>query len=406
MSDSVKTWIFIAIVALLVLLLAASWEREPELTPYSRLLTHLEVAQVESVDATLTGPGNAARFHVHLVGGESFDTVGPLGDELLRRLAAGGVPIEVHAPVETPWWRSPAFLIAVVLLLVFLWLVLRKATGGNVWQEMKSAPGRLLEEAELTGCFADVVGCEAAKTALRELVAGLRAEAPGAGRVLLTGPPGNGKTHLARALAGEAGIPFRSVTATAFVEMFVGVGAARVRALFEVLGKAAPCIVFLDEFDAIAKRRQPGHRGHEGEEREQALSELLAALDGFEAQPPGVALVAATNRVDLLDEAILRPGRFDRVVEVPPPDAASRLALFKRCIGEHPVDPALDIDGFVEETAGLSCAALVALVEAARGRAGHEVVGDASLREARADVMAGRVPVTKSEALGGDPDGG
>jgi len=337
-----------------------------------------------------------------------FRTVRVEDPELLADLRARGVEIEGVQPSAWPellGWLLPFALIA------FFWIyVLRRAAGGmgGVGQSAMGfgkSRARLVAENDVKVSFRDVAGCDEAKAELAEVVeflkqpqrfTGLGAKIPKG--VLLVGPPGTGKTLLARAVAGEAGVPFYSLSGSDFVEMFVGVGAARVRDLFLQASQNAPCIVFIDELDAIGRAR--GVRvGNVNDEREHTLNQLLVEMDGFEANE-GVILLSATNRPDVLDAALLRPGRFDRPVVLDSPDVTARKAILEVHARGKPLAPDVDLGTIARSTPGFSGADLAnAMNEAAiaTARLGLREITQAVLEEAVEKVVAG--PERKSRRL-------
>src|SRR5579862_3910519 len=266
--------------------------------------------------------------------GTGFETVRVDDPDLTRDLAAHGV--KVTGVVETSFWHDAAGWLIPIVVLGFLWIVVlrRMGQGGqNGFLTVGRSKAKVYMEKDVDVRFSDVAGVDEAKEELREVIDFLKTPAR-FGRlgaklpkgVLLVGPPGTGKTLLARAVAGEAGVPFFSISGSDFVEMFVGVGAARVRDLFEQAKQKAPCIIFVDELDALGKARGIGPVTHE--EREQTLNQLLVELDGFDPRV-GVILMAATNRPEILDPALLRAGRFDRQILVDRPDKLARLAILR-----------------------------------------------------------------------------
>jgi cell division protease FtsH len=243
-------------------------------------------------------------------------------------------------------------------------------TGGNKALSFGKARAKLVSEKSVKITFADVAGIEEAKSEVQEIIDFLKdpqkfqklgGKIPKG--VLLVGAPGTGKTLLARAIAGEAGVPFFSISGSDFVEMFVGVGASRVRDLFDQAKKNAPCIIFIDEIDAVGRHRGAGLGGGH-DEREQTLNQLLVEMDGFEANQ-GIIIIAATNRPDVLDPALLRPGRFDRQVVVPQPDVKGRLEILKVHSKDIPLDESVDLDKIARGTPGFSGADLQNLVNEA-----------------------------------------
>ncbi|MFC6591754.1 ATP-dependent zinc metalloprotease FtsH [Deinococcus lacus] len=288
-------------------------------------------------------------------------------------------------------------LIVTALILLLLWRTLR--AQNNPAQTFGKTGAALVNESSVSARFSDVAGCDEAKADLAEVVDFLRhpqryhrlgARIPHG--LLLVGPPGSGKTLLARAVAGEAGVAFFSVSGSDFVEMFVGVGAARVRDLFAQARKNAPCIIFIDEIDAVGRKRGFGFQGND--EREQTLNGLLVEMDGFSEQGTGqeIVVLAATNRPDVLDAALLRPGRFDRQVVVDAPDVRGRETILRLHARKKPLDPSVDLALVARCTAGMVGADLENLLnEAALGaaRAGRERIEPGDLDEARDRVLMG-----------------
>ncbi len=296
-----------------------------------------------------------------------------------------------------------------IVIMIFLWTFIARRMGGGPGQSILSigkSRARLVADKDTGVTFDQVAGCEEAKFELHEVVDFLknpkRYEAIGARipkGVLLVGPPGTGKTLLARAVAGEAKVPFYSISGSDFVEMFVGVGAARVRDMFQQAKASAPCIIFIDELDAIGRQRGV-HIGAVNDEREQTLNQLLVEMDGFEANA-GVILLAATNRPEVLDKALLRPGRFDRQIVVDAPDAEGRAAILKVHSRNKPLAPDVDLPRIARATPGFSGADLAnAMNEAAllAARRHSKVIAQVDLEEAIEKVVAG--PERKSRRLG------
>ncbi len=273
---------------------------------------------------------------------------------------------------QSIWKTSLLFqLVPIVIILVFLIILMRQLqVGGGKAMSFGKSRAKLLNENQTKLTFEDVAGIEEAKNELEEIVDFLKDPKKFTrlgGRipkgVLLVGPPGTGKTILAKAIAGEAGVPFFSISGSDFVEMFVGVGASRVRDLFEQAKKQAPCIIFIDEIDAVGRQRGAGLGGGH-DEREQTLNQLLVEMDGFETNE-GVILIAATNRADVLDPALLRPGRFDRRVHVPKPDVRGRRGILKVHTRKTPMSSDVDLDILAQGTSGFSGADLANLVNEA-----------------------------------------
>ncbi len=334
---------------------------------------------------------------------EGFVTGRVQDDNLVAFLERHRVPF--RAVASSSWkeqWPWMLYLLVTIGFLVFVWggLFRRMAAGPSGAIAFGRNRSRIYTEKDVGVRFDDVAGVEEAKEELREIIEFLRnpqkyrrlgARTPKG--VLLVGPPGTGKTLLARAVAGEAKVPFLSISGSEFVEMFVGVGAARVRDLFEQAAKSAPCIVFIDEIDALGRSRASAHLGGTGtnEEREQTLQQLLVEMDGFEPHQ-SVVIMAATNRPEVLDPALLRPGRFDRQIVVDRPDRAGRLAILRVHARKVPLDDDVDLDELAKRTPGFAGADLANLVNEAAllaARAGRERVTMADFSRAVDRVVAG-----------------
>ena len=297
--------------------------------------------------------------------------------DLLKILTENDVDIAVtHTKLANPWQQAVSSLIFPVLLIGGLFFLFRRSQngsgggGGNPAMSFGKSKARLQMEPSTQVTFSDVAGVEGAKLELTEVVDFLKSPdrftAVGAKipkGVLLVGPPGTGKTLLAKAVAGEAGVPFFSISGSEFVEMFVGVGASRVRDLFEQAKKNAPCIVFIDEIDAVGRQRGAGMGGG-NDEREQTLNQLLTEMDGFEGNS-GIIIVAATNRPDVLDSALMRPGRFDRQVTVDRPDYAGRLQILNVHAKDKTLSKDVDLDKVARRTPGFTGADLANLLNEA-----------------------------------------
>jgi len=375
------------LLALMLLLIGQSWwqqSRQLEMVPYNefeKALADGRIAEVVVSDRTLTG-----RLAVPGTGGKTALITPRVEPDLAARLDRYGVPyirvIESTFFRDLLSWILPVLVLAAIWLFVFRRLAERQQGMGGFMSVGKSR-AKVYVEANTGVTFADVAGVDDAKQELQEVVGFLKHPAD-YGRlgaripkgVLLVGPPGTGKTLLARAVAGEAGVPFFSISGSEFVEMFVGVGAARVRDLFEQARQRAPAIIFIDELDALGRARGafPGFGGHD--EREQTLNQLLAEMDGFDTTS-GLVLLAATNRPEILDPALLRAGRFDRQVLVDRPDKAGRLQILRVHIRKITLAPELDLEQVAGLTTGFSGADLANLVNeaalAATRRGGTEV---------------------------------
>ncbi len=325
--------------------------------------------------------------------------VGKLTDDVLEQLDGKNVKYKLVNEESGAIWQSLLLSwLPMVVVFAFLFILLRQLqTGGGKAMTFGKAKARLVSESAPKVTFKDVAGVEEAKEELKEIIDFLKDPKRYTrlgGRipkgVLLMGPPGTGKTLLARAIAGEAGVPFFSISGSDFVEMFVGVGASRVRDLFEQSKKHAPCIIFIDEIDAVGRHRGAGLGGGH-DEREQTLNQLLVEMDGFESNE-GVILIAATNRPDVLDPALLRPGRFDRRVVVPRPDMGGRGDILKVHTKKVPLDDDVDLEVLARGTPGFSGADLSNLVnEAALIAAGADKtkVGQHDFELAKDKVLMG-----------------
>src|SRR5246500_972880 len=341
--------------------------REPEI-PFSRFLEQVDDGHVS--DVTIQGQS----IHGHYKGdrGEGFKTYAPKDTDLVKTLRDKGVQIEARPEDNEPWYLVAIVQWAPMLLLVGVWIFFMRQmqVGGGKAMSFGKSRAKLLSENTHKVTFADVAGIDEAKEELEEIIAFLKDPKKFTklgGRipkgVLLVGAPGTGKTLLARAIAGEAGVPFFSISGSDFVEMFVGVGASRVRDLFVQGKKNAPCIIFIDEIDAVGRHRGAGLGGGH-DEREQTLNQLLVEMDGFEANE-GVILIAATNRPDVLDPALLRPGRFDRHVVVPRPDIRGREGILQVHIRKVPLSTDVDVSVLARSTPGFTGADLENLVNEA-----------------------------------------
>jgi cell division protease FtsH len=347
----------------------------PRQVPFSEFITDVRGGHVERVNAKPRDGATDFEF-VYVGDGEQREprtTVGPpLSQELTDELYEHEIRLEIEPTDQNGIWTSVlvTWLPMIFLLVIFFFFMRQlQASGGKAMSFGKSR-ARLLNESQNKVTFADVAGIDEAKDDCEEIIAFLKDPKKFqrlGGRipkgVLLMGPPGTGKTLLARAIAGEAGVPFFSISGSDFVEMFVGVGASRVRDLFEQGKKHAPCIIFIDEIDAVGRHRGSGLGGGH-DEREQTLNQLLVEMDGFEASE-GVIIVAATNRPDVLDPAILRPGRFDRRITVPRPDLKGREGILAVHTKKVPLAEDVDLEILARGTPGFSGADLENLVNEA-----------------------------------------
>lgn len=361
---------------------------------FSQLLSEVDRGNVR--DVVIQGP----EIHGTFTNGSSFQTYAPNDPTLVKRLYDSKVQITAKPPGDNvPWFVSLLVSWLPFIALIGVWIFLSRQMQGGAGKAMGFGKSRakMLTEAHGRVTFEDVAGVDEAKQDLQEIVEFLRD--PGkfqrlGGRiprgVLLVGPPGTGKTLIARAVAGEANVPFFTISGSDFVEMFVGVGASRVRDMFEQAKKNAPCIIFIDEIDAVGRHRGAGLGGG-NDEREQTLNQLLVEMDGFEANE-GVILIAATNRPDVLDPALLRPGRFDRQVVVPNPDVVGREQILKVHVRKVPLAPDINLKTIARGTPGFSGADLMNLVNEAAltaARRNKRMVTQAEFEEAKDKVMMG-----------------
>ena len=395
---TVALWLVVVLMVLGVLhLMNQPIERE-EKASFSDFLAAVSSNQVESV--SIQEDEYRGKFKPDYKNGARFVTIGPVDSEkALDRLSQTDAKVDYLKKRETPFWQSMLLSwLPMLLLFGFFFFSMRQIQmGGGKAMSFGRAKAKLVADGQKRVTFADVAGVEEAKDELREIIAFLREPKRFTmlgGRipkgVLLMGPPGSGKTLLARAVAGEAGVPFFSISGSDFVEMFVGVGAARVRDLFEQGKKNAPCIVFIDEIDAVGRHRGAGLGGGH-DEREQTLNQLLVEMDGFESNE-GVIIMAATNRPDVLDPALLRPGRFDRRVVVPRPDVGGREAILKVHATNKPLAPDVALAVIARGTPGFSGADLESVVNEAAliaARFGKKLIEMSDFELAKDKVLMG-----------------
>jgi len=366
---------------------------------YSDFVRKVDDRSVRAVTIAASAGGNSV-ITGKLANGETFRTTAPADAEVSDRLLKNGVAIQVKAEEQSSiWvlmlWNSLPFLLMIGIAF-FVMRQMQKNAGSGAMGFGKSR-ARMLTQKEGRVTFADVAGIDEAREELEEIVEYLKDPGKFArlgGKIpkgaLLVGSPGTGKTLLARAIAGEAGVPFFSISGSDFVEMFVGVGASRVRDMFDQAKKSAPCIVFIDEIDAVGRHRGAG-LGNGNDEREQTLNQLLVEMDGFEANE-GIIIIAATNRPDVLDPALLRPGRFDRQVMVPRPDIDGREQILAVHMKKVPLAPDVDARVIARGTPGFSGADLANLVNEAAllaARRGKRLVAAQEFDDARDKVMMG-----------------
>ena len=365
-TKNLALWLVLGLMFLLLFnVFTRQQGREPEII-FSDFWSAVERGDVQEV--TIQGQ------HVHgkYQSGERFRTFSPSDPDMVKTLREKNIRIAAKPENDSPWYFVLLVNWAPMLLLVGVWIFFMRQmqAGGGKAMSFGKSRARLLNENQTRVTFSDVAGVDEAKDELQEVIAFLKDPKKFTrlgGRIpkgcLLVGPPGTGKTLLARAIAGEAGVPFFSISGSDFVEMFVGVGASRVRDLFVQAKKQAPCIVFVDEIDAVGRQRGAGLGGGH-DEREQTLNQLLVEMDGFEAND-GVILIAATNRPDVLDPALLRPGRFDRRVVVPRPDIKGREGILQVHTRRVPLENDVDIRVLARGTPGFAGADLENLVNEA-----------------------------------------
>jgi len=371
-SRNIALWLVLGLMVVLLFNMFQGQQQTEEKVMYSQFIEELQAGRIDQV--TLQGDQISGTID----GGRKFTTYGPL-DDAVDEIKAVDVPFEVKPQANDPWYVILLVQWFPMLLLVGVWIFFMRQMqmGGGKAMSFGKSRARLLNENQQKITFGDVAGIDEAKEELEEIIAFLRDPKKFTrlgGRipkgVLLVGAPGTGKTLLARAVAGEAGVPFYSISGSDFVEMFVGVGASRVRDLFVQGKKNAPCIIFIDEIDAVGRHRGAGLGGGH-DEREQTLNQLLVEMDGFESNE-GVILVAATNRPDVLDPALLRPGRFDRRIVVPQPDVRGRTGILKVHTRKVPLGDDVDLSVIGRATPGFSGADLESLVNEAALQAARE----------------------------------
>ena len=361
---------------------------------YTGFIQQVQQKKVESVTIT-----NDHGIKGKLKNGTEFNSYAPTDETLIKTLQDNGVEITAAPPEQPAWWMSllGSAIPIIILVVLFFYIMQQTQGGGGRVMNFGKSRAKLMGEGNVKVSFKDVAGAEEAKQELEEVVEFLKdpgkfttigAKIPKG--VLLAGPPGTGKTLLAKAVAGEAGVPFFTISGSDFVEMFVGVGASRVRDLFTQAKKNAPCIIFIDEIDAVGRQRGAGLGGGH-DEREQTLNQLLVEMDGFGANE-GIITIAATNRPDILDPALLRPGRFDRQVIVGRPDLRGREAILKVHARNKPLADDVDLKIIAKKTPGFTGADLSNLLNEAAllaARLNKKVITMAEVEEASEKVSMG-----------------
>src|SRR3990172_8984728 len=363
---SLFIWVLMGVMMILLFNLLNAPKKTEDEMKFSEFLVKVEAGEVQEVvikENNVTG---------RLKDGKKFKTYSASYPDLVKELKVKGVEITAKPPDETPWYVSFFFSWGPIIFLALIWIFFMRQmqTGGNKALSFGKAKARLVSEKSVKTTFADVAGIEEAKVEVTGIIKFLKdpqkflklgGKIPKG--VLLVGSPGTGKTLLAKAIAGEAGVPFFSISGSDFVEMFVGVGASRVRDLFMQGKKNAPCIIFIDEIDAVGRHRGAGLGGGH-DEREQTLNQLLVEMDGFESNE-GLILIAATNRPDVRARALLRPGRFDRRIVVNRPDVKGREGILRVHTKKIPLDADVDLTVLARGTPGFSGADLANLVNEA-----------------------------------------
>ena len=398
-------YLLIVLLAVSVIRLSTPPEKPVEEWDLTRFYQAIDQDQVREV--TLTPQDNIIKVDGVLKNNAKFTVNAPSSTPLTDKLISKGVVTKTQPSPQPPWWTSLLGSLLPILLLVGLVFFMMQQTqgGGSRVMQFGKSRARLHTDEKRKVTFADVAGADEVKEELEEVVEFLKnprkfnelgARIPKG--VLLFGPPGTGKTLLARAVAGEAGVPFFSISGSDFVEMFVGVGASRVRDLFEQAKKNSPCIVFIDEIDAVGRQRGAGLGGGH-DEREQTLNQLLVEMDGFNANE-GIIIIAATNRPDILDPALLRPGRFDRQIVVDIPDVNGRKEILKVHVRGKPLDNTVDLDVLARRTPGFTGADLANLVNEAAllaARRGKHKIDMEEMEDSIERVIAG--PEKKSRVI-------
>ncbi len=397
-QKTLMLWIVVILVMAFVMKVLENKNPQSKSITFSEFIKSVEAGNIRDVtfqgDNTIQG-----RFNEGYENGAYFELTGNTGDETFRILKEKGI-IPNYKREEKQGLLSSILINwfpMIILFVLFYFFLKQLQSGGGKAMSFGKSKAKMLTENDKRVTFADVAGVEEAKEELVEIVDFLKEPkkytALG-GKIpkgcLLVGPPGTGKTLLARAVAGEAGVPFFSISGSDFVEMFVGVGASRVRDLFEQGKKHAPCIIFIDEIDAVGRHRGAGMGGGH-DEREQTLNQLLVEMDGFESNE-GVIIMAATNRIDVLDPALLRPGRFDRRVMVGRPDVRGRLQILKVHTKKTPLDGIIDLETIAKGTPGFTGADIANLVNEAAllaARDGKKSLGMIDFENAKDKVMMG-----------------
>ncbi len=406
MKKSFRSISFYIILPIIIIILMMMSLQQPDsgVKSFSELVNAIEqgkVTHLEIGDTVTVAEIDGKNYQVEVTQGILFTVI---GDELEKQIKEGNMTATVPAPETVSWWVSLIPTILMILVIGLFWFsFMKQQTGGHGIGNFGKSKARSAADSKNKVTFADVAGADEEKKELEEVVEFLKnpkkfidlgARIPKG--VLLVGPPGTGKTLLAKAVAGEAGVPFFSISGSDFVEMFVGVGASRVRDLFEQARKNLPAIIFIDEIDAVGRQRGAGLGGGH-DEREQTLNQLLVEMDGFGTNE-GIIMIAATNRPDILDPALLRPGRFDRQVVVNYPDQKGREAILKVHSKNKPVDQEVSLETVAKTTYGFTGADLENLLNEAAilsARRDKKTITADEIDEAMLKVVMGPEKATK-----------
>src|SRR5947207_8804868 len=401
-TKSLLIWggVLFALVLFVQMIDGGSRAQTGQAIPYSEFVRQVDEGNVRTVTMAAGGSTSNSAIVGKLSSGEDFHTIAPAGSNIADRMVQKGVAVQVKAEEQSSIWLYMLYNSLPFLLILgisfFVMRQMQKNAGSGAMGFGKSR-ARMLTEKQGRVTFADVAGIDEAREELQEIVEYLKDRGKFArlgGKIpkgaLRVGPPGTGQTLLARAIAGEAGVPFFTISGSDFVEMFVGVGASRVRDMFDQAKKSAPCIVFIDEIDAVGRHRGAG-LGNGNDEREQTLNQLLVEMDGFEANE-GIIIIAATNRPDVLDPALLRPGRIDRQVVLPNPALSGREKILRVHMRKVPLAPDVEPRVIARGTPGFSGADLANLVNEAAllaARRGKRLVSRSEFEDAKDKVMMG-----------------
>ena len=394
---NIAIYVLIVLLALFAVKLTSAPKTKVQELTYSQFLSEVQQDQVQSASAEVDDL--VYNITAELKNGATVTVTAPKESDIVKVMTDKKVDLKTPPVAPAPWWMSLLSTLFPILILIVVLIFIMNQTqgGGNKVMQFGRSKARLMTGEDVKTTFKDVAGAEEAKEEMTEVVEFLKnpqkfikigAKIPRG--VLLFGAPGTGKTLMAKAVAGEAGVPFFSISGSDFVEMFVGVGAARVRDLFENAKKNAPCIVFIDEIDAVGRQRGAGLGGGH-DEREQTLNQLLVEMDGFSTNE-GIIVMASTNRPDILDPALLRPGRFDRHILIDRPDVKGREAILRVHVKEKPLGENVNLEILAKRTPGFTGADLANMVNEAAlltARRDKEKVGMEEMEESIERVIAG-----------------